>query len=593
NPIYTYSIDGGITTQTSNVFTGLAAGTYTVLVTSGRGCVATEDVTINEPTAITVPAPVVVDYACIVGTNSSNFATITVTGVTGGSGTYTRYEFIRDGNVVQNGANNVYTETDFLGGTYTINVYDDNNCIGSTTATILPFISMDDLNVVIDTAITCINDEDITVSVTSTGGTLANLEFTLEDFAGNLPTQTNATGVFTGLPVGNYIITVTDLDTGCTLQRAHYINEPNTFDLTIDSVVDVTCFAGSDGSVNVTFIDRSPLPTDESGPFSYEIFDSLGNSVETGTAPNAGPIAITGLASGTYTITATLTNDPSCTVSKNFTISAPTAALAIAETHTEITCVDGNNDGTISVTATGGWPGGYEYQLEISGGAVLVPFGTVPNFTGLTANTYIVTVRDSRGCEDTITVILDNPDPITATVATDINLLACFGDENATITVSNVTGGQGSNYTYTLNMISPVASSSGPQLSPVFSGLGAGTYTVTVRDGFNCEFTSANVVIDEPTEIQALLVRETSPTCLTDGSLTLSATGGTAPYEYSDTASFTDILGTFASSVTFTVSVGTYEYYVRDANNCISRVSNEITIDPVPPLVINLNLDNA
>src|SRR5690606_22980835 len=163
----------------------------------------------------------------------------------------------------------------------------------------------------------------------------------------------------------------------------------------------------------------------------------------------------------------------------------------------------------------------------------------------------------------------------------------------ATIKVSNVTGGQGSNYTYTLNMISPVVSSSGPQLSPVFSGLGAGTYTVTVRDGFNCEFTSANIVIDEPTEIQALLVRETSPTCYTDATLTLSATGGTAPYEYSDTASFTTILGTFTSSLTFTVPVGTYEYYVRDANGCLSRVSNEITIDPVPDLVINLDLTNA
>src|SRR5690606_14655346 len=119
------------------------------------------------------------------------FATITVSGVTGGSGIYTRYEFIRGAVVVQNGANNVYTETDFLGGNYTINVYDDNNCIGSTTATILPFISIDDLDVAIDNAITCINDEDITVSVTSTGGTPTNLEFTLEDFAGILPTQTN------------------------------------------------------------------------------------------------------------------------------------------------------------------------------------------------------------------------------------------------------------------------------------------------------------------------------------------------------------------------------------------------------------------
>src|SRR5690606_17537882 len=184
----------------------------------------------------------------------------------------------------------------------------------------------------------------------------------------------------------------------------YYINEPNTFDLTVDSVVDVTCFASSDGSVNVTFIDRAPLPTDESGPFSYEVYNvnDLLNMVTSGTATTRGPITIPGLASGTYTIIATLDDVPTCTVSKNFTISAPTAALAIAETHTEITCVSGNNDGTISVTATGGWPGGYEYQLENSGG-IIVQFGLESNFTGLTADTYTVTVKDSRGCEDFVT----------------------------------------------------------------------------------------------------------------------------------------------------------------------------------------------
>ena len=113
------------------------------------------------------------------------------------------------------------------------------------------------------------------------------------------------------------------------MQTVHYVNDPNTFDLTIDSVVDVTCFSDSDGSVNVTFIDRVPTPTDESGPFSYNVVDASGTPVTSGTTANAGPITISGLASGTYTITATLTNAPYCTVSKNFTITAPTAALAL------------------------------------------------------------------------------------------------------------------------------------------------------------------------------------------------------------------------------------------------------------------------
>ncbi|HMB99788.1 MAG TPA: T9SS type B sorting domain-containing protein, partial [Flavobacteriaceae bacterium] len=147
--------------------------------------------------------------------------------------------------------------------------------------------------------------------------------------------------------------------------------------------------------------------------------------------------------------------------------------------------------------------------------------------------------------------------------------------------------------TYTLNMVSPTVSSSGPQTSPIFDGLGAGTYNVVVTDGYNCSFNSPDIVIDEPTQIQAGLVVETTQTCLTNATLTLSATGGTGTYEYSDTASFTTVLGSFASSTTFSVSIGTYQYYVRDVNGCISNVSNEITIDPLPALIINLDVTNA
>ncbi len=602
NPIYTYEITAGPTTvaaQTSNSFSGLAAGTYTVLVTSGRGCTLSQNVTVNEPNPIVVSAPIVVDYTCSTGTNTTNFATITVNTVTGGSGIYTNYEFIKNGTVVQFSNNNVYTESDLSGGTYTINVYDDKGCSGTTTASIVPYIELDTINVSIDNAITCINDEDITVSVSSIGGTPTNLEYTVEDIVGAVTggvySQTNTTGIFTGLTIGNYVITVTNLDTGCSLQKAHYVSDPNTFDLTIDSVVDVTCFNDSDGSVNVTFIDRVPTPTDDAGPFSYTVIDALSNSVASGTTTNAGPLSIPNLAAGTYTITALLTNAPYCSVSKSFTITAPTAALAISETHTEITCVSGNNDGSISATATGGWPGGYEFEL--SGTTITtIPFSSNGIFTNLSAGTYTVSVRDSRGCIASTNVVLANPIPIAVTASSDISLLSCFGDRNATITVDLPTGGQGSNYSYTLNTISPNPSTSGPQLSPVFTGLGAGTYTISVTDGYNCSATSAAIVIAEPTQIQSLLVKSTSQTCLTGTTLTLSATGGTGTYEYSDTAAFTTVLGSFTSSTTIILpqgTTGTFEYYVRDTNGCYADVSNQIKIDPLPSLVVSVDATNA
>ncbi|MFH6773149.1 hypothetical protein, partial [Gaetbulibacter aestuarii] len=502
DPIYTYSLDGGLTTQTSNVFTGLSAGTYNVTVTSGKNCSLTQSEIVGEPNNISVSAPIVTSYACTPNTNASNYASITVSGVTGGSGNYTKYEFIKDGTIVQSGNNNTYTESDYSGGNYTINVYDDYGCLGSATATIQPFIRLDSLDISIDNAITCSNDEDISVIVNSTVGTPSNLEYTLEDAASVIPSVTNTTGVFTGLPVGNYIITVVNLDTGCSLQTTHYVSDPNTFDLSVDAVVDVTCFSDADGSVNVTLIDRSPQPTDDSGPFDYIVNDSSGNLITSGTSANAGPITISGLASGTYTISATLTNTPFCNVSKNFTISAPIAPLSISETHSDITCINGYNDGTISASASGGWSSSYEYQLELTNGTVIASYSSNYYFESLSAGDYIVSARDTKGCVATVAITLSIPPPITATVTANTTILACFGDTDAVITISGVSGGQGSNYSYILHQTAPTVSSSGPQASPVFSGLGAGTYSVEVIDGYNCSYNSPDIIITQPTQIQ-------------------------------------------------------------------------------------------
>jgi gliding motility-associated-like protein len=599
NPVYNYSLSGTIIrpAQTSNIFSGLPAGNYTVTVTSARGCTDSKPIIVSEPALITVPAPAVAGFDCNSGSNAMNFASITVTGVTGGSGTYSNYEFIKNGSRAYFGPNNIYQEADLSGGSYVINVFDNKGCIGTTTTpiTIAPYITLDKINVTVNNAITCNNLENITVTVSSIGGTPTNLQYTLVDknattgvMGAVYPSQINTTGVFTGLPVADYLITVKNLDTNCEIQGIHYVYEPNTFDLSIDTIVDVTCFGGTNGRANVTIVDKTITATNpnQAGAFSYTVTGPVGSS---GSSATAGPLTLNNLAAGTYTITATLTNSPFCQVSKAFTINQPTAALKISETHTQITCIPGN-DGTISATATGGWPGGYQFELS---GPVNVTYSTQSNFTNLSAGLYTIRVKDSKGCVDQIQVTLANPTPIAATATPSTTLLSCFGDKNATITITNVTGGQGSNYSYILNTVLPSPTSSGPQLSPIFSGLGAGTYTITVKDGYNCSFTSTNIVITEPTVVKANLVVASTQTCQTQTRLTLTASGGTAPYSCSDTANFTTSTGMTGNSTTFSVPAGTYRYYVRDANGCTSVVSNNIKIDPLPSLVIILDKTNA
>lgn len=597
NPIYYYSITAGPVlrpNQTSNVFTGLPKGQYTVTVTSGRGCKDLEDVEILEPTPIVVSNVVFTQFGCTAGTNTNTNATITVNTVTGGSGTYVLYQFMKNGVEVQNSTSNTYTVFDLTGGIYTVNVFDDKGCVGSSTSVIdiKPFISLDDVTVTVDKDITCVNNEDITVKAVVTGGTPTptQIVYTIKGIGGSTFTANNTTGVFTALPIGNYLITVENTDTKCIIEKAHYVANPNTFEIKATPVVAEICFGTADGSVNLTFVDNQKLPSDDAGIFDYTITGPV--NVPLTRSANAGPVSITGLRAGQYTVNATLVGKPYCSVSTIFSIGQPTAALVVTTTKSEITCVAGNNDGEISATATGGWDTNYQYELVLNG--AVIANNTNGNFTGLSAGNYTVNVKDGKGCQASATQSLKIPDPIVVSATATASVLPCFGDRSGIITVNPPTGGQGSNYMYTLNMLSenPVVSS-GPQSNPVFTGLPAGTYSITVTDGFTCSATSANVVITEPTEVVPSLVLATTQTCNTQSTLTLSATGGSGPYTYSTDQTFTTTTGSFATSVTFAVPVGKYQYYVKDAKGCVAKISNEVKIDPLEPLVIELDVTNA
>ena len=468
---YTYEITNPITVapQTSNTFNGLAAGTYTVVVTSGRNCTTTQDVTIGEPTAITVPSPMVTQFGCNSGTNTSNDASITVTGVSGGSGTYVRYEFIRGATVLQDGTNSTYIETDRVGGTYTINVYDNKGCVGTTTATINPYNEISAPSVTVTTPLTCTNLEEITITVTETGGTPSALAYTVTGLNGNPYNVTQTSPDFTGLTVGNYEIIVENTVTGCSVKTVHTVDDPDTFIIVSSLNNNVTCIGDADGSIDFTFVDQDLNPTDDAGPFTYIMTDNGGNTVATGTSSTAGHATVTGLAAGAYTFTGTLTNNPFCTTSVDFVIEEPTAALNLNVESTEITCIASSDDGTITATATDGWGPQYEYQLEL-GATIISAWSSTSYFTNLGAGTYTVSARDSNGCVVSENETLSIPTPISADITAVPNTLPCFNDANATITISNVTGGQGSGYLYTL-VNNTTGASSGPQANSVFLSL--------------------------------------------------------------------------------------------------------------------------
>ncbi|WP_179344969.1 T9SS type B sorting domain-containing protein [Winogradskyella ursingii] len=549
----------------SNSVFNVDAGTYYIHVLDANGCIVTSPATILPED----PSPMItatVNNQCTV--TEGNFE-IDVSLASAGIPPYT---FSIDGGAFQSGTA-PFTISNLSSGIHTIEINDANGCGNLVSVNIEPPLELTPQV----TSIPSCNNDDGQITVIGSGGS-GTYAYAITPN----PASTSLSGnVFSGVPSGLYTITVSDIVTSCTEDVEIFVPEatPPTF-TTVPT--GVTCFGDNSGSFEISV-------NNYSGAYTYEVFDSLGVSVSgpinANTAVN--PETVNGMSAGTYSVVITETESPFCSTTSDVTIISPAEALDLIATETsDVTC--DNNQGTITAVASGGY-GDYEYELTGDATVAYSANGTFPN---LSAGTYIVNARDAQGCVVSETIILEEPTPIDATFTPSTTLLSCFGDQNATITVNAVTGGQGSNYTYTLNTISPTTSSSGPQTSNVFTDLGAGTYNVVITDGFNCSTTSLDIVIDNPAEVMASLVANTTPTCLTDGTLTLSANGGTGPYTYSTDETFTTTLGSFAASTTFSVTPGTYQYFVRDTNGCIADVSNEITIDPLPALTINLDSTN-
>lgn len=575
NPVYTYAIIAGPNTfpaQNSNVFANLVAGIYTVQVNSGRGCSATNTITVSEPTDLVIDSAVVAPFTCATN-NTTNVATITVTA----SGGTVPYTYSIDGTNYT--ASNVFQITD--NGSvqnFTVYVKDFNGCIETTTATINPIVPLTASTSAV--TIDCTRPE--TVTVTASGGSGSYTYSYLPASAANI-TQGVAPNdnVFTITAPGSYYLRVTDAVTGCYLDLPVYGITPfNTIVVDATAVSPVTCFGGTNGSISINV-------TGYAGAYNYQVLDSTNTAVLSGTGnTSTNPMTIAGLTGGSYTVVVTETATPFCSATSNsVTVATPSLPLDITVQETaNVTC--DNNQGVIVATATGGWDTNYTYTINT------LPAGaTQANnvFSGMPAGTYTITVTDANGCTDDVTITLVRPTQITAS-AIATQTVNCFGDQNMTITVTGVTGGQGSNYTYTLNTLTPVASSSGPQSSNVFSNLGAGTYEVIINDGYNCASNPIPVTILPRTQVQASVatVANSQQCADSSASLTITATGGVAPYSYSTSATgpFT---GSFNPSITLTnVPVGTHSYYVQDANGCISFVSNEVKIDQLEPLTLSI-----
>lgn len=507
--------------QTTPSINGLCAGTYSVDVIDANGCATLQNVTVNNPSAIDVTSSVA-PANC--GTNNG---TITVTPITGVAPyTYTWNPPVSTTN----------SATGLGAGIYTVTVTDANGC-DSTFAVALSNTGGPSgaTNATVNTS--CAGTCDGASSVAPIGGT-APYAFAWFDAGGNPLGVTNDTA--TALCQGIYIIQITDAN-GCMFFANDTVNQPPA--IAANAVVtQTTCSGICNGAV-------STAPTGGTGPYTF-LWMPGGQTTS----------SITNLCGGTYTVTITDANG--CSVVDSFLVT-PSIVLAANVTSTNINCSSAcNGTATVSVL-TGSAP--YSYLWDD-------PFGQVTTTaTNLCSGIYNVTVSDALGCSITMPVTISATNAIAANPSVT-NASCGMCDGQATITP---TGGTAP-FTYVWNT---------GETTNMVDSLCAGVYFVSITDSNGCSASFQVPVIN--TGSPAIIATITNATCpsATDGSASVSVTGGVAPYTYLWIPG-----GQTTSSVTG-LAAGTYFVQVQDANGCSSI--DTVVIGSPAPILDNRTVINA
>ena len=515
--------------QSSNLFSGLVAGSYAVTVQDANHCRNQYiKIDVEEPGEIVLDT-VITNIDCNGNTNGAFLVQ-----TTGGT---PAYQYSIDGTSYQ-------TDSNFTGlsaGTYDVTVQDSHAC--TATLSNIQIIEPTAITLTYDkTNLQCYNDGTGTITVNASGGSPA-YQYSIDG------SNYQASNQFTGLSAGFYNITVVD-DSSCTATINNIeIAEPS--ELTAVALeTNILCNSDNTGAISVT-------PTGGTSPYQYSI-DAGANYQSSNQFNN--------LVAGTYNII--VQDDSTCTYTiNNIVITEPTALNISTDSIVNVLC-NGDNSGAVAFTTTGGTPNSstpdyYEYSFND------ISYTTDSAYTGMTAGNYWIYVQDANACKDSLN--FDITEPASALSLTTSSTSSTCGNANGSATV-NASGGT-PGYTYEW-------ADDASETSNTLSNIIAGGYLVSVTDNNGC-LESVTVNVSDFGAGTLSFSNEQHNICYGDslGTVEVSITGGASPYTYTWDNGQT---GTVASNL----PAGTYTVEVEDANNCV--VSDSYTILDSSQIQINL-----
>jgi gliding motility-associated-like protein len=513
---YAYFSTAARENNSTGVFGALPAGTYDLTVRDSKGKQTKTSVVLTGPGTFPYFTSAVVNASAC----QTNDGQVTLTPA-GGTPPY-QYS-INDGTSFQ--SSNVFSN---LGpGTYSILIEDANGCITAPWSAIgvsyanfqlwsqAKFVNVTAPNCALAISATpstpgCGNKNSITIN-----GTTGGLPPYLYSIDGG-PFVAPAGGVFSGLSAGAHTVTAED---AAGVKGTYTSTFPANCPITT-SQTNSQC-GGNTGTLTVT--GASGIP-----PLSYSI---------DGTNFQASP-TFTNLASGSYTI---LVKDAYgvMTYGSGNVVAICFAAIA---TSTPSLC----DQSTGSITANG-VNGTGPYSFSIDG----VNFFGSGVFNGLKGGYYTVTVKDANGQLAKRTVVVGDQCINLSTAS----LTATCGNANGSLIITATNGDGGYQYSLTAG--------NNYQTSDTFPGLAGGTYTVTVKD-MNGNLATVNATVPNAQGPQISAIPTTASCLNNDGTVTVTTTGGMAPFS----ASF-DGANAIAGDTSWAgVDSGTHTVLITDGNGC-------------------------
>jgi gliding motility-associated-like protein len=508
-------------TSTSNSNPGLFAGEYTINIVDANGCTADSVITLTEPIDAIEATFDVSLYPS--GTNVSCFGATDgwiEASVTGGGGTYEIYW--RGPDSLEWDMSNIYNlpAGDY---SYELVVIDANQCTFSTNITLTqPDSALTVSSILSDYDgfnVTCNDSQDGWIDASIAGGN-----------GGYICTWTGPNGSsfntpdINGIGGGGYYLSVTDIN-GCIAEQWVNVLAPEAVGAAL-SAADVSCFGADNGIVQA------------------DLYGGTGSYTHSWSGPVAAdaPLYLNDVPAGTYCLTVTDTHG--CSTQECIIVASPTI-LSATSTATAADC--GSSNGGADVTVEGGIP---PYSYDWSNGTISEDLSNVP------AGNYSVSISDANGCIHQLQITIEGAPALLAQAMITDN--ACNGGTDGMIDLSILSGSAPFSIQW-----------NNGSTEEDLQGIVAGAYQVNVTDANGCTWGSAYEVL-ENTSIEVDVEQSIyahghniSVQSANDGSIVITPTGGTAPYEIEWSNGMT------GSSISG-LAAGTYTVQITDANGCMT-----------------------